>query len=81
VNVVVEENLVPGVQVGVKVPVDADGVVGRIHVAVRPLIPGEGCLWCNRLIDPTELAIDLQPADVRRGPDTWTRSRRRASSR
>ena len=67
VNMVVEENLVPGVQVGVKVPVDADGVVGRIHVAVRPLIPGEGCLWCNRLIDPTELAIDLQPADVRRG--------------
>lgn len=66
VNMVVEENLVPGVQVGVKVPVDAEGLVGRIHVAVRPLIPGEGCLWCNGLIDPTELAIDLQPADVRR---------------
>ena len=66
VNMVVEEDLIPGVQVGVKVPVGADGLVGRIHAAVRPLIPGEGCLWCNRLIDPTELALDLQPADVRR---------------
>ena len=67
VNQVVEERLVPGVQVGVKVPVNDDGVLGRIHFAVRPLIPGVGCLWCNELIDPTELAIDLQPAETRRG--------------
>lgn len=67
VNQVVEESLIPGIQVGVKVPADDDGVVGRIHVAVRPMIPGAGCLWCNQLIDATELAIDLQPQAVRDG--------------
>ncbi len=67
VNQIVEESLIPGIQVGVKVPVNDDGVVGRIHIAVRPLIPGVGCLWCNQLIDATELAIDLQPETVREG--------------
>lgn len=67
VNQIVEEFLIPGIQVGVKVPVNDDGVVGRIHLAVRPLIPGVGCLWCNQLIDATELAIDLQPEEVRVG--------------
>ena len=67
VNQIIEERLISGVQVGVKVPVDDDGELGRIHVAVRPLIPGVGCLWCNQLVDPTELAIDLQPEQVRRG--------------
>ena len=67
INQIVEESLVPGIQVGVKVPVDDDGVVGRIHIAIRPLIPGVGCLWCNQLIDATELAIDLQPEAVRKG--------------
>lgn len=67
VNQIVEEHLIPGVQVGVKVPVDDDGVVGRLHVAVRPLVPGVGCLWCNQLIDPSELAIELQPEEVRPG--------------
>jgi hypothetical protein len=25
------------------------------------MLPGDGCLWCNRLIDPTQLAIDMHP--------------------
>ena len=61
VNAIVERSLIPGVQVGVKVPVSDSGDVGMIHSVVRPLVPGLGCLWCNALIDPTELAIDLQP--------------------
>lgn len=65
VNQIVEHHLIPGVQVGVKVPVSDDGTVGRIHVAVRPLIPGNGCLWCNQLIDPTKLALDLAPEMAR----------------
>jgi molybdopterin/thiamine biosynthesis adenylyltransferase len=66
VNKIVEEHLIPGVQVGVKVPVEDDGTVGRIHTAVRPLIPGNGCLRCNGLINATELALDMAPTDVRR---------------
>jgi molybdopterin/thiamine biosynthesis adenylyltransferase len=46
VNETVERHLMPGVQVGVKVPVAEDGTVGRIHAAARPLVPGQGCLWC-----------------------------------
>lgn len=65
VNQIVEEHLIPGVQVGVKVPVADDGTVGRIHTAVRPLVPGDGCLWCNQLINPTDLALELSPTGVR----------------
>lgn len=65
VNVAVEKDLIPGVQVGVKVPVSDDGTVGRIHAAIRPLIPGQGCLWCNRLINPADLAVEMSPEAVR----------------
>jgi len=65
VNQAVETHQIPGVQVGVKVPVAEDGTVGRIHAAVRPLVPGQGCLWCNQLINPTDLAVEMSPAAVR----------------
>lgn len=46
-----------------KVPVD-QGVVGQIHAAARLVLPGTGCLWCDGLIDPTDLALDMtNPAD------------------
>jgi molybdopterin/thiamine biosynthesis adenylyltransferase len=61
VNATVQQLLIPGTQAGVKIPVDYDGNVGRIHAATRLLTPGEGCMWCNGLIDPTELAIEMQP--------------------
>lgn len=66
VNQTVEQYLIPGTQVGVKIPVDENGHVGTIHTASRPLVPGEGCLWCNGLINPTELAIDMAPAEQQR---------------
>lgn len=62
VTKIVERQIIPGTQLGVKIPVDAAGDVGQIHVATRRLIPGEGCMWCNGLIDATELAIDMQAA-------------------
>ncbi len=65
INDAVEKFLIPGIQVGVKVPVAEDGTVGRIHAAIRPLIPGQGCLWCNQLINPTELALEMSPEAVR----------------
>lgn len=65
VNDTVHDRLIPATQIGVKIPVTTDGTVGHIHTATRLLIPGEGCLWCNGLIDPTELAIDMHPAHER----------------
>ncbi|MFI1419326.1 ThiF family adenylyltransferase [Streptomyces sp. NPDC020731] len=65
VNATVQRYLIPGVQVGVKVPVDSVGRIGQIHTATRIMLPGDGCLWCNRLIDRTQLAIDMQPEGER----------------
>lgn len=66
VNATVHQYLIPATQVGVKVPVDEHGEVGQIHAVTRLILPGVGCLWCNGLIDPTELAIDLHPEEERR---------------
>lgn len=55
-NAIVHQFLVPGVQVGSKVSVDAaTGDVGKIFSVVRPVTPDSGCLWCNGLIDPGRL--------------------------
>lgn len=65
VNEIIHRHLVPALQAGVKIPVAEDGIVGDIHAASRFLRPGRGCLHCNGLINPTQLAIDLQPEAVR----------------
>lgn len=57
-NALVHQYLIPGVQVGSKVPVDRQsGEVGDIFVASRPVVPhpGGGCLQCNGLISPVRL--------------------------
>ena len=61
VNRAVNQFLVPATQIGVKIPVSSEGTVGQIHAIMRLLVPGAGCLWCNELIDPSELAIDMHP--------------------
>ncbi|MFF0793892.1 ThiF family adenylyltransferase [Streptomyces spiralis] len=61
VNATVHEYLIPAIQIGVKIPVASDGEIGQIHTATRLIAPGVGCLWCNRLIDRTELAIEMHP--------------------
>ncbi|HVV12774.1 ThiF family adenylyltransferase [Amycolatopsis sp.] len=66
VNETVHRYLIPATQAGVKIPVDPLGQVGRIHVAVRHQIPGNGCMWCNGLINPTELAVDMLPNDLQK---------------
>ncbi|ROR43495.1 ThiF family adenylyltransferase [Kitasatospora cineracea] len=65
VNGTVQQYLVPATQVGVKVPLTPQGDVGQIHTATRLVLPGSGCLWCSRLIDPTRLAVDMHPAGER----------------
>ncbi|MCC8251555.1 ThiF family adenylyltransferase [Saccharothrix sp. NEAU-S10] len=61
VNETVHQYLIPATQIGVKIPVDANGTLGQIHAVTRPITPDGGCLWCNELIDATELAIDMLP--------------------
>lgn len=56
VNEICHRYFVPIIQIGSKVPVDPDtGEIGEIFCAIRPAIPGTGCLWCNQLINPARL--------------------------
>ena len=57
-NALVHQYLIPGVQVGAKVPVEqASGDIGDIFVSSRPVIPQAhgGCLHCNGLIPAARL--------------------------
>lgn len=65
-NALVHQYLIPGVQLGAKVRAAADGVLLDVMSAVRPVRPGEGCLWCNQLIDPHQLAIEAKSDAERR---------------
>ena len=64
-NAVAEVYLIPATQMGVRVPVDDRGDVGRIHSVYRRMTPGEGCFWCNGLIRAGDLAIDMAPETER----------------
>jgi len=55
-NAIVHQYLIPGVQLGSKVRADDSGSILDIIAVNRPVRPGEGCLWCNELIDPMGLA-------------------------
>lgn len=60
VNSIVQQYLIPAIQVGARVVVDpSDGAVLDVFAVSRPLFPGSGCLWCNGLIDPTRLAEEM----------------------
>lgn len=59
-NALVQQYLVPGVQLGAKVRGNVNGELIDAMSAIRPVRPGEGCLWCNQLIDTTQLAIEAK---------------------
>lgn len=68
-NALVHQYLIPGMQVGSKVPVAKEsGDIGDIHVAARPVLPFRqgGCLACNSLISPTALQEEALSPDERR---------------
>jgi molybdopterin/thiamine biosynthesis adenylyltransferase len=67
VNAIVQQYLIPGVQIGSKISVDTDGMLTDIFSVVRPLRPGMNCLWCNHLINPTKLADEAKISDEREG--------------
>ncbi|MGW4323543.1 ThiF family adenylyltransferase [Streptomyces sp. NPDC004684] len=58
-NAAVQQYLIPATQAGVKIPV-RNGTVGQIHAVSRLLLPGSACMWCDGLINATDLAIDMQ---------------------
>jgi hypothetical protein len=66
-NSVVNQYLIPGVQMGVKIQMDkSSGGVVDIAAWVRRTIPGNGCLWCNGLISPAKLREESLSADQKR---------------
>ena len=66
-NSIVHAYLIPGVQVGAKVPVDsASGDVGTVFTVSRPVTPSSGCLWCNGLITPAGLQREAETDAERR---------------
>ncbi|MCW3038783.1 MAG: UBA/ThiF-type binding protein [Solirubrobacterales bacterium] len=65
VNAVVQQYLVPAVQVGVKATVDETGALTDAFATARPIGPGHGCLWCQGLVTSATLAAQLQPQERR----------------
>lgn len=65
-NAIVHQYGIPGVQVGAKVPVDAAGNVGEVFCVARPILPGNGCLWCNGLINASRLQDEAISDETRK---------------
>ncbi|HJV72727.1 MAG TPA: ThiF family adenylyltransferase [Noviherbaspirillum sp.] len=65
-NAMVHQHLIPAVQVGAKVRADEAGTLLEVMSANRPIRPGRGCLWCNQLIDPTQLAQEAKSDQERK---------------
>lgn len=65
INQVVHQYLIPGAQIGAKVPVSEDGNVGQVRVVVRPIMPDAGCLWCGGAISPEQLNREALSAEER----------------
>jgi molybdopterin/thiamine biosynthesis adenylyltransferase len=67
-NAIVHQFLIPGLQIGTKIPVDQDtGDVGDIDSNIRRVLPSQGCLRCNGLISPTKLQDEsLDPMERER---------------
>ena len=69
-NALVHQYLIPGVQIGSKVPVDKrTGDLGNVFSASRLILPspGGGCLLCNELIPAAKLQDEaLSPEERQR---------------
>jgi hypothetical protein len=68
-NALVHQYLIPGVQIGAKVPVDRKaGTVGDAFVATRPVLPyaEAGCLSCHELIPAARLQDEALSKGERR---------------
>ncbi len=66
VNALTHQYLIPAIQIGAKIRVNASGSIDDAMSAVRHLRPRHGCLWCNGLIDPAQLAIEAKTDEERK---------------
>lgn len=64
-NAIVHQYLIPGIQIGAKIEVAADGSVNQVYVAVRPALPSRGCFQCNSLIEPMRLQEEARTEEER----------------
>jgi ThiF family protein len=64
-NAIVHSHFIPMVQIGAKVDLRGSGEIESVYVAVRPVFPGLGCLYCAGLIDPEALQRE-QATDTER---------------
>jgi len=56
-NAMVHQYFIPGVQLGAKVNHEpSSGQVLAAFSVLRRVLPGDGCLWCNHLVDATGIA-------------------------
>ncbi len=60
VNAITHQYLVPSVQAGTKVLSGLEHHLDDAMCVVRHVRPGQGCLWCNGLINSTQLAIEAK---------------------
>ena len=65
VNAICHQYLIPAWQVGSKVSNDKAGNVVDVFSVVRQIVPGETCLWCNGLVNPTRLAEEAASPEQR----------------
>ena len=73
VNALTHQYLIPSVQMGAKIRPGVDGSIEEAMSAVRHLRPGKGCLWCNGLIDGTQLSIEAKTDEERKDQDYGVR--------
>ncbi|MCY4611585.1 MAG: ThiF family adenylyltransferase [Gammaproteobacteria bacterium] len=66
VNALVHQYLIPAVQIGAKIRPNTSGLLEDTMSAVRHIRPRYGCLWCNGLIDPVQLAIEAKTDEERK---------------
>ena len=64
-NQVIHQYLIPGAQIGAKVPVDKGGTVGDVRVVVRPVMPDTGCLLCGGAISSEQLNREALSSEER----------------
>lgn len=64
-NQVVHQYLIPGAQIGAKVPVGKGGAVGDVRVVLRPVLPDAGCLWCGSAISSAQLNREALTSEER----------------
>ena len=66
VNALAHQYLIPVIQMGARIRRGDFGGLEDAMSAVRHIRPGIGCLWCNGLIDPTQLAIEAKSDSERK---------------